>query len=389
MAPAASLVSAGESPFRVIQLADYAGANPGSFIPLLRATARAAHARDWLVEAVFAETARDRGWLTELADEGIPVRFLPSSSRLQATDRLKAIVSRTDGPLLLHTHFTSFDLAAALAARSRPDVAVFWHIHSPALAKPSIQLRNLVKFSVFSRWVDAILCVAPGLADQVRRRGASPAKVVFFPNAIDVERFRPPSPKERDAARARLGLPADARVLLHFGWDWHRKGGDLFLRATKELVDDGTHPIVALTIGGGEPAMSLGDELGLGSALIVQPPMDELPLLYAAADVFVSPSRAEGMPFAVAEALSSGVPVVASAISGQASLGRSLGACVLTRLDPEAIANGIRSILGREPETLARDTSAARERMRKTMDLGRWAERLVGLYAEAASTLRH
>src|SRR3712207_7342715 len=45
----------------------------------------------------------------------------------------------------------------------------------------------------------------------------------FFPNAIDTARFPIASDDERARARSRLGLPADAEVVMHFGRDWHRK----------------------------------------------------------------------------------------------------------------------------------------------------------------------
>ena len=82
-------------------------------------------------------------------------------------------------------------------------------------------LRNAVRFGFLSRGVERIFCVAPDQVDGIRRRLAPRSKVEFFPNAIDLDAFAPPSAEERAAARERLGLPRDARVLAHMGRDWH------------------------------------------------------------------------------------------------------------------------------------------------------------------------
>ena len=73
------------------------------------------------------------------------------------------------------------------------------------------------------------------------------------------------SREEREIARLRLGLPADQPLLVHFGWDWHRKGGDLFMQAVRTLRERGIEA-VGVTVGGGDPARALREQLGLGHA---------------------------------------------------------------------------------------------------------------------------
>ncbi len=104
--------------------------------------------------------------------------------------------------------------------------------------------------------------------------------------------------------------------------------------------------------------------------------------LYAAADVFVSPSRAEGMPFSILEALASSVPVAASDFPGQAAIARGLGACRVTPLDAQALAGAIASLLDRDPDAAASDAASAAERVRTEYDLVPWSARLLDLYDE-------
>jgi glycosyltransferase involved in cell wall biosynthesis len=245
-----------------------------------------------------------------------------------------------------------------------------------------VRARNAVKYALLGRLTSRILCVSPDLAARARRLGAPARAVRFFPNAIDAAAFAPPTEAERAAARAALGLSPDALALLHFGWDWHGKGGDLFLDAVAQLRAAG-RPAVAVTVGAGEEARMHGDRLGLGDALLVLPPTGEAGRLRAAVDVFVASSRAEGMPFSVAEALASGLPVVATDLPGQRIQCEGLDACRLTGLDGGEIAAAVASLADRAAAVAAADAEAARRTTAERLDLGPWSRRLLELYDEA------
>lgn len=366
---------------RVLHLADYGGPYPGSFVPMLRASAAEARERGWTTEAVLHPIARGRPWLPELAEAGIPHSFAPEAGRGELTGWVEERLREGDGrPTVLHTHYTTYDLPAAAAARRRPGTAVFWHVHSFARPQLRIRLRNAVKFGVWGRRVDGILCVTPEIAGALRGRLAPGERVVEFPNAIDAARFPLVTGERRASARGRLGIPPDARVLLHFAWDWEVKGGDLFLEAVRRLHLPG---VVALTVGGGAAARAKVAELGLEDCVRVLDATPEVTGLYAAADVFVACSRREGMPFAMAEALASGLGVAASDIPGQARIGVGLAACRLARLEPAPLADAIGDLLARDPAVAAADGRAARARIEETLDLGGWAARLADLHAAA------
>jgi glycosyltransferase involved in cell wall biosynthesis len=365
---------------RLVQLAAYDGPYPGSTIPMVRAAALAAREHGWETEAVFAETARERPWLRSLQADGIRVRILERSSRRVLAGRLGALLAeRPDEPTILHTHFTVYDVPAVLAARGRRDCAVVWHLHTPPEARPSVRARNLVKFSLYGRRVGAILCVAPHLAALVGRM-APRGRTRFFPNGIDTAEFAPTTAERREAARAELGVPDNGAVLAHLGWDWSVKGGDILLEAVHALREQG-RPVVAITRAGDpEAAVADRDRLGLGDAVRVLGQVDRIQSVYEAADVFVSSSRKEGMPFAVLEALLSGVPVVASDIPGHALIADRFPGCRLVPGDPAGVARVIADVLDTDREELALQTSEGARLIRERMGLEAWTARLFELY---------
>ena len=98
-----------------------------------------------------------------------------------------------------------------------------------------------------------------------------------------------------------------------------------FLEALARLR--GEQAFLGVTVGGGDPARELVGRRGLGDLVRVLEPDPDVRRLYAAADVFASTSRAEGMPFSVAEALCSGVAVVASDLPGHRAVAGDVAAC--------------------------------------------------------------
>lgn len=367
---------------RIVHVADYRGPYTGSFVPMLRAAVDEIRRRSWTAELVFGEDARGRAWLSELRGDGVRVRFV-SRDRRVAWRELAATLQGTTDEVLLHTHFSRFDVPAVAAAAGRPRTRVFWHAHTQLSERPVVRLRNIARCVGLGWRVEQFLCVAPHIVEQLARRGAPRSRLVLFPNAIDAGRFPLATAFERRTARSLLGLPGDAQVVLHFGRDWYGKGGDIFLAAARMLIDGGCDRLVPVTVGAPEEATARAARLGISNSLVAIDSTERVGDLYAAADVFVSPSRGEGMPFAVAEALSRGLGVVVSDLPGHRQIGAGLGAARVAANDPAAIAAAVRSLLARDAATVAADRRAAHEWTVANMDLARWAERLAALYERA------
>ena len=389
---------ADEAP-RLIHLADYGGAYSGSLIPMLATVARTAMGRGWSVDLVFSEDAQGREWLGGLEQAGIPYRFIKVGSRAGAgrwaawlaeeltagrrntrlTRDIHALLDESGAPTILHTHFSSFDVPAAHAARKASNAVAVWHRHGMRRPGWAPFIAGFVNYRLFARGVAQVICVGPHLASDVRRF-AGLKRVSFVPNGIDTQRFTPASRAEREQARLRLDLPSEGKVLLHFGWYWPLKGGDLYLAAIESLLEThGNSTLRGITVGRDE-AHAAVDAAGLRSHVSVLEPREAVRDLYAAADVLVSPSRFEGVPLAVFEALAMGVPVVASNIPGHAYVGDAVRACRLAELDGPALAASISEVLELEPETRRREEEAARDWIRNHVDLEHWSGTLMETY---------
>ena len=354
---------------RLIHFANYKSPYTGSFVPMLRQALLRAQERGWDAAAVFPEEAQGRKWAHSLAEE-VEVAFRPPR-RAAVEDALSAA-----GTTILHTHFTKYDLPAVLAARGRGQTHVIWHVRAFLPKRPSRRLRTIVKYTFARRSVDAIACVGPHLVEDVVRSGASRRHTTYLPNGIDTNRFRPASPDECAAARAALGLPSNRPVVLHYGWSWHVKGGDLFCAAVAELRRRGVE-VTAVTVGAGAEAEADAHRWGISDQLVRLPQGEDVERILATANVLALPSRAEGgnPPLAVLESLAAGVPVVASEIPGQ-TLSDQLEAYRAVPLEPVALADGIEAQLTTSDEA----RTAARTYVQTERSLTGWADRMHAVY---------
>jgi D-inositol-3-phosphate glycosyltransferase len=131
------------------------------------------------------------------------------------------------------------------------------------------------------------------------------------------------------AARARVGLPPDAHVLLFVGRIQPLKAPDVLLRAVADLLarrPDLRGRLVVAVVGGpsgsglGRPRalQELADQLGIQAQVRFVPPVDRatLALWYRAADLVTVPSYSESFGLVAVEAQACGTPVVAAAVGG-------------------------------------------------------------------------
>jgi glycosyltransferase involved in cell wall biosynthesis len=375
----------GHGAVRILHVADYGGPYTGSFVPLLRTAIARARAEGFEVEAIFGEDVRGRAWLAELEADGVPIGFIPRgrrAARLRLTERL----AHLDGTVILQSHFSNFDVPCVLAAARRGRAFVVWHEHSELSADAGIVMRNVARFLVLGRRVDRFLCVAPHIARQIVSRGARRDRVMFLPNPVDADRFPVIGSDERREARASLGISPETKLVLHFSWDWHRKGGDLFLEAIRKLRSEGRHDVLGMLVGAGNEAPRTAERLGISDVVCVVPPRERHTELYAAADVFVSCSRREGMPLAMAEALSRGLGVVATDLPGQRALGDGLSSRRIVPHDPARIAEEIARLLDRDGEQVQLDAARSHEWVLANLGSADWSERLVEVYRELLAT---
>jgi glycosyltransferase involved in cell wall biosynthesis len=367
-----------QPPVRVVQLAAHDVPRRGSFVPMLRGILAAVTRRGWSAEAVLPQEAVDFDWIQDLTEDGVTVHFLPMRPRRAAAAAVRSLVASDERATILHTHFTNFDLPAVAARWSRSArTHVVWHSHDSFPSSAALRVRRRVKYALARHALAAVLFVGRESADDLRRLlGAD--RALHVPNAIDVKAFPLVSPAARAAARRALALP-DGPVALHFGWDWERKGGDLFLQALHLLRLRG-HALVGLTVGAPAQARAQGAMLELGDTVRFLPPADSVADLYAAADVFVSCSRSEGDPYAVLEAAACGLAVVASAAPGQAVGAEVPPGRRIVPLNAPAIADALDAVLARSPAEQLDEARSTRAWVEREVDVEAYARRMVHLY---------
>ncbi|MBP2404457.1 D-inositol-3-phosphate glycosyltransferase [Streptomyces syringium] len=178
------------------------------------------------------------------------------------------------------------------------------------------------------RAADRLIANTDGEAEElVRHYEADPAQVAVVHPGVNLDRFTPAD--GRAAARARLGLPADALVPLFAGRIQPLKAPDILLRAVGHLLDQRPElrsrivvPVVGGPSGSGlakpEGLQKLAARLGIADVVRFRPPVgqEQLADWYRAASVLVMPSYSESFGLVAAEAQACGTPVVAAAVGG-------------------------------------------------------------------------
>ena len=168
--------------------------------------------------------------------------------------------------------------------------------------------------------------------------------------------------KARARARAALGLPGDATVVGAVGRLTYQKAPEDFLGALQAL---GGPDVTGVWVGDGELAGRVAAQARQtpGVRVVLAGQRGNVPELLPAFDVFALPSRYEGLPTAVVEAMVCGIPVVATAVNavGDVVVPGETGLLVPPGR-PALMADAVRYLLD-SPDAAARMAAAARARL--------------------------
>jgi glycosyltransferase involved in cell wall biosynthesis len=209
---------------------------------------------------------------------------------------------------------------------------------------------------------------------------------------VPAERIsRIPNGVEADRIRAKASYrPSDPTVITYVGRLHQQKGVDTLLRAFGRLAVREAAVHVRLDVVGDGPLRgqlkALADELGIADRVRFLGSSDRVPDLLEASDVFVLPSRAEGLSNALLEAMASGLPCVVSNVPGNVDvITDGDDGLLFTVDDPDALAETLTRVV-RSPALREALGRSARRTVETTYALEHVAHRYADLYAALCRT---
>lgn len=290
-------------------------------------------AADWqsqLVAGVLEEGEGDMSYIATQAGvaplyiEGLRREIHPLHDLL-ALRKLVAVI-REYRPHVVHTHTAKAGLLGRLAARlcGVPAIVHTYHGHVFSgyfgKAKTSVFL-GLERLS--ARWTDRLVTLSPQLQQElVETYKIAPAsKFSVVPLGLELQKFSA-LPRDPKTLHARVGVPAERRLVAIIGRMVPIKRHDVLFRAVAQLDMEALN-CHCVVVGSGEKndeLRHLVGELGIGPSVTFLGWEDRLETIYGDVHTLVICSDNEGTPVSIIEALASGCRVVSTAVGGVGDL---------------------------------------------------------------------
>lgn len=309
-----------------------------------------------------------------------PARRLLNARRLWRITRFL----RRERVSVLHTHLTHANIVGALTGRLAgvPVVATLHSIGTDPRhyhpAKDRLETWAL-------RFNDKrVIAVGRAAAEAYRPRlGGKPIHLI--PNAVAP--VPPLPPAERAALRAEIAGDPARPLLISVGRLTPPKAFDVLLSAFA-LVRSQKPEARLIIVGGGSLYGDLASQirtLGLEGSATLLGERDDIPRLLAASDMFVSSSVREGLPLAILEAMTAGLPVVATRVGDvPEAVVAGMGALAPPG-QPAALADAIVSLLD-HPKQMRAAGEAAQAHACRNYSTSQWFEQQLAVYQEICAT---
>lgn len=222
----------------------------------------------------------------------------------------------------IHCH-TPIGSVIGRAAAHKTKTPVMYTAHGFHFYKGAPLLNWVLYYPVerfFSRWTDVLVLI--NQEDFARAKKSFHAKrTEYIPGVgIELEKFPGRSKEQMTAKRTELGLNADDVMLLSVGELNANKNHEVVIRALAKLNNPNVHYFIAGQGEFKERLSSVAKELGLQKNVHLLGYRDDVNELLQCADLYVFPSKREGLSVALMEAIASKVPVICSNIRGNTDL---------------------------------------------------------------------
>ena len=312
------------------------------------------HSTGMRVSAVATHSGR--GTTSEkLEAAGIPCLALgeDAGGRLRRSIRLFDHLRRTRCKIL-HVHHFNMLATCYWPARLAGVRRIVVTEHSIHLMQDD--RRSLQAARKYGPKADLITVVHQGMREFIGQAlGTLASDIEVIPNGVDTTVFSPGNGRTNLEQLSAVD-PGDGVVVGCIGRLYKEKDHLNLLRAVSQLRDRGESGFIVFIVGDGDERDSLDQfvcDHGLEEVVQFLGERHDVAELLREMDIFVLPSSTEGHPVALLEAMSSGLPCVATAVGGVPGVLADGGGIVVPAQDPAALADGLSSLI-RDPGARAR-----------------------------------
>ena len=374
------------APLRVLMVVESAGAGTGRHVLDL---AEGLSLRGHEVHVAYSTFRVDARFLSRLAliadvrSVVIDMKTAPGLGDLKAVKAVRRY-AREHGPFdLIHGHSSKGGAIARLAAPGTRARAIYT-LHGLIMMDPTLsRLKRTIYLAIerlLATTTRSIVAVSPEEQRAAVGLGLGEARICMIPNGI-----APMELASREAARTRMRAESSATVIGFVGRLVDQKAPHVLIEAFAKVARD--VPVARLAMVGDGPLMgamkALASRLGVADKIIWLGELDAR-AVFAGFDLFALSSRKEGLPYVVLEALSVGLPVVATRASGVEILVEpGVNGEVVATDDIEAFAAAMRKLL--VDRQYMNSASAAARRMAARMTVDAMVEATEAMYRRVVS----
>ena len=317
-----------------------------------------------------------------LRDLGVTIHTLPAP-RLFDVARVRQLtaVFKQEKYDVVHTHLTYANILGTMAGRFA-GIPVMATLHNVVAAKQSKAARRAEQYML--DYAAAQIIAVGHLVAVANRERFSHRQIEVVANAV-ADTHLSLSSDERNGLRRTLVGDEKRPLLISVGRLTTQKGFPDLLTAFANIRQ--SIPDAALIIAGtGEDYDALAAQiqtLGLSGHAHLLGRRDDIPQLLAASDVFISSSHWEGLPIAVLEAMSAGLPVVATAVGEIPQLLVDGTGIIIPAKEPKQIETAVTTLLN-NPAQRQTMGQAARAHIAAHYSAEAWTQTLLTLSRQAA-----
>lgn len=364
----------------ILHIMDYAAPYRGNFIRSIQFLEKEIKVDGGHLIYLFPKKAQNLDWIELLIKEGGSVYFIDNTFFLKKIvfSNIKFIraIIKSEQVSFIHTHFMNYNYSLFLliffyCTRTK----IIGHFHNHFLP-PQNKYRKL-KILITNLTYDLIIGVSDSVACSVKEAGINTRKVICISNALDFSRLD-------NYEQIYFSDDNKRKVIMMFGWPFHRKGVDIAIEAVGQLYMEKTNILLIISLAGEKELFEneIVNRLGqIPSWLNIMEPRDDVASYYNATDIFLSASREEGFSYALVEAAYCNPLLISSDIPAPVAL--KIPYLFTYQVEkPEELKSLISTLLKMSTDQIINIKSEQKIFVKKNYDLNRWAERVKLCYSE-------